>query len=1380
MPKKRFTSAQIAYLSHYEIARYGKKAYFAGGSEDLRALLPALHLSKTGDEAFILINPQSNSMALYIRVIAGNKIVAFISDSQGLQWAYYPTRDIANALEEYFKNNVQIILSNTPLRSQTTDASEVISIETLAFCAKEGDVVSQEIAQLDMSLCQEAHGLPVYILAENAIAPSLRKALESRFRALSKNKVKQIWQEKNVNTLNEQVIDLALQNYEEKAKEITIDQQSHDYLIHLSEWCGLTTDQLLPEITGEPIYQWTLEKGNRLKIRFKEDQFNDGQGFFWTPTDVDNLDNVSSIKHILAYDKDIKVKENNRSEDKTPDKNIIFEINKDEYTITVSAANSNILRAVFDHLLLPQTQWQLFKEGYTQLFALHRLAHESKEALEIEAIQQLGLGIDTVNLALNNFLAHRHDIVVLEPHLLAEPELLASTLKDKKDRGVHYAAFSFAVNSAHQVLVIIDNESGIIKQIDSLQLHDLKSIETLLKKHFPTYEFVNEVPVYKQKVRDNYSCGWHVVQNALTLFNEPTLQSGSNRIADLRIILRAAQHQEYLNHEQIVQKTKNETYQRLLESEYVSSQKERLEKMLDAKSPQLKRLSACITYLPHLIQDEKDLKIAFANLEKLVNDIKPMAKSNEDEEETKLLGAIGSEIQLLCDNEISVHAGRKLVESMFVDYLIYGKAPDFLAEYIQYYKAFQANVCFYYLYLLVDRLVIYQEQSTNKQKSLQTALTDKKTREENRLRELDNYVTEIISGAGKGAEIFETVIQSIKHQIHLFTKKNWISLLKRLPKDPILLQKILTSVLELVEKEKQLGEESYSDERLLSAYQLMMIALLNFQLYDIAIDLYDESDFKPSEPTNRSNNQPLLSIIPDEEKTDIVCCYLNYIKNNLLSLKQNSTILDYANAQQTDTAKKYFEMLIMIRSYLDERYSLFFGEKTDEITDCVMLQQALILLSPFDPKLTIDLLRKTDNKITNGKELGIIASSLKLASDKFIKDHHRIIKNLDDLIELLANFQADGYTQITFIEYFADKIESTDDLIKLLTGFNAHDDCQNDAIRFFSDKIEGIDNLIKLLTIVKTDRERFMERNVKYITNGDDLKKFIAHLVKINDSNLLHYLLEQTNFKRLFDYHIEDDQVFLDILQILPTDLRTDLTLKYGKYFCSNVEDLLTCFEEDDRFAIAIALINRSEFGDYLCRFAKQLSQAHSVQFIKEKLLVHNDKAFIDVLPHFNDAERVMLIKHFDRSFYNVAPMITTAKLLPETNRDDFILRNKYAVKIKEGDLVMLLAALSKDKHQFLFDMTVKNTKDVHQLYQVLEILNPSLRFQLVKQLIDLIKTKEEVTKVGEYLASEELEPFSLLLSTKALIIQKTRAVMAPNTSANDNDNSLSNKKNPD
>lgn len=296
---KRLAGTQIAYLLHEKLP----EGHYVGGSDDLRCLLPLLNLSNVGDDAFILIRPLIHSMPLYLCMTEANKIVAYLGDSQGWQWRYYPTRDIARALHDYFPN-IKIVLPSVQLQSREYQyGCPVISIETLLHIKKQRELFIRELTSIAPLKAEEPSELSIVYLQDKEFPESLKVALENSLGKLSQEK--NVWQ--SGATFKTSVLDKAIDAYKKQADHISLDNQSSDYINNIHEWQNWGMQSLLPSVMASPVNQIVLAENKvTLKVTDKH-QLLYGNSLLWTTQEYANGITLGTLQKLLEDVEGIQV-----------------------------------------------------------------------------------------------------------------------------------------------------------------------------------------------------------------------------------------------------------------------------------------------------------------------------------------------------------------------------------------------------------------------------------------------------------------------------------------------------------------------------------------------------------------------------------------------------------------------------------------------------------------------------------------------------------------------------------------------------------------------------------------------------------------------------------------------------------------------------------------------------------------------------------------------------------------------------------------------------------------------------------------------------------------------------------------------------------------
>lgn len=1284
---------QIAYLLQERVNRLGKKAHFSGGSEDLRTLLPTLNLNNVGDDALILIRPYIHSMPLYLRVMPDNTVLAFLGDSQGWQWRYYPTRDIAQALVDYFGDSVRIVLSNTPLQAQDIQTGCVtVATEMLRYFAQHGEAFSKELTSLSMSPSKEAGALPVFVLAENVLPQGLKQALSQQFKALTQ--IPTIWKQEAPQTFEEQVIVKALQQYKNKCKNISFDETSSEFLNNVTEWQSSNAAQL-PLVTAAPTYQWRLLAPNQLQLTIDHpDRFYYGNAFLRSTKDFPTKNNLSNSEHVFKDEKDIQV-----------------DVNDKELTITVTAKDAKTLRNAFDKLLQTKTQQQLFKEGFTQLSSLQLLAHEAKEIIDLAQIQQNnrsgGLSIAAVNLALKHFLSHRNDIVVLTEHysLSDQKDKLPELIAHAKLSGCRYVAFSYAMNEVHQVLVIIDHEAKTIMQVNSENNENISSIKNLLQASFPNYQFENKNPLVIQK--DQYSCGVHVVLNALDFFGEDAICKADGDLTEgIRQILRASFHTQEIAYKQNIVKlnedklikqllpilksyTKNADIEKLYSSLSKATEQENfsLSRFIEALPKDKDNLALsrllqsiyALTLISNVVNDENKLKKAIYKL--IDNSIK--LESMTADKEWKMRSIIENEIKFSGNDAVSEYDRQKKLEQALENYLVNDVEPsffsddDFISITSTHYP--KENIDFNLCHLLAEQLLNFEKLKVASNKSLQTELQQKKLREEKFTQALEIEINDFIHKLGDENKIFIDVLKKLGSKTRFFSADEWVSVLKHFPKDPNILDAVLKTFQDFF---KQNDQTTYSSS------DLLLFSLLKNNFEKIVLELMKEEATK-----NWFTGSDLINLIvkaldfiPSQEALTWANKYQDHIKNGK----------DLFIIARRLPANERYDFIVKQKDKIDRTTHLELFEATlpkQQYFSLVQERKNNILILKFD-----DLIRMLDAFTSDSEfidfillhrdkidlsgygfnQFRYIVENRKIATSSYWHDKIENVDAILDMAKLIPESQ-----QLAFIAALSDKIKTPEELIRCIKFFslsnragiaNALSDkiengivllqvselLLNDQLDFIvahADKIKNIEELVEIL-----DSHRFLAlqltQRLKYkIQNGKELALVVDKVSYIDKAAFV--LDEQDKIKTGYE--------LADVLAALKEKGREQLSVAQKlSYKIKSLEELLKVLD---------VLIYKTEFidtqednikdGYALAKVIECFANSDQNYYIhtliaKEpwKSKIQDIKQFFAVLSVVPAQEKRFLLNTGSDLLHNIDDIVTALNSIDKTERFDIIRYN--------------------------------------------------------------------------------------------------------------------------
>lgn len=1413
--------AQILYLKNKAFRQFDKLIPWVGGSEDLRVVLRQsdFQLSKENDSMFIWLQPYIHSMSLFLKLTNDNSVTAFIIDQQGWQWRYYPTRDIVYALVEYFGPNTKIILSNTSWQSLDIQTSCPLFTKIIGeYCIKYGDQLFTELSSLklikladDPKITEnspEVAKLNVYRLQENVMPTGLEEFVEKELKKIAPktSKEQSIWHEKT-KTVRFEVTREAMQSYVTKSANICTEEQSYLYLNHLIEWQGLQAEMFLPAVMAEPIFDFkfiapaTLELSLHHKHRF----------YFGNAVLFSNNPMPNPEKNVLS---DIFV--NNEDITVTRDKK--------QFTVQFSAKNISTLYKAFSDLTRSEVQWQLFQQGlgHYQTLATALLGFEATETLKIREIQEVktaGSDIDRINLALKYFLFDQKNISVLTDHYSLddqEKEIPSQVLKAKATE-VQYIVFSFAIDKSHQVLVIIDTKNEIIYQIDSQNSKDLSSIQalfnsSLFKDNFKKYKFHSLEPVALQK--DDWTCGIHVVLNALNFFKLPAIITDySDLTTATRKILRAAKQMESIVYKQKLAKiTENKIIELLLK--LLKEKKEtclwmaklfdnlstnynennfsiyyfidNYEKKNDTCSEFLKIISSFL-FIPQLSNDHNLLTVCVKNLINFsAKTIKPDQKIKID-----ILGAFSNAV--IDSNSISRYEEQFKLEQSFIDFLSTEIVPEDISPYFDnFVDHTKETLSFYLCFSFADQL----KELTKKQYASNRRLKAEIIRLQETENKFESKLQDTINLIFKNADInlqnvFAPVLKKQKLRLYLLTLEQWRELLidfKTIPEK-------LNKVLENAEFFSKMDES-------LSFCEAIILSLFKLKLDKIAYSLQENKHFKKSiKPSFKEECiHKLLFLIKTENEEEFKKIFLNYSDkkeiffNKTISFNNGSKemfpLIEYANTLPT------YEQFEFIKSKEKE---IECHVETD--SDYKKILQFLFTEVKFQ-KL---FLLKQSNEFQNLKEIFCKLLNLQKLTEShhYRRTTHFILNDFSELI-LKENLEDSGEITIilhilpksykkTFLDskksFILSELTSTllAEILEEIAPeerFDLIKEYQEEisifGLRFLIDKVpeEKIFDLIDLkIKLFATDED--IKSILNYIPIHLSAAFFLRYQNLVSNIDLICYL-----FKDIQDINerialikeaisvLKLQVSYLDIYTILkyfPTEMAGAITIQLIEYI-SNNSDLFQFITSSGLF------LDKGFLKNILYRFTQEDDYKEIIHIIVRSIIWGSNisiKSALQILNVISDPNtnsntinyKTILNLILDNQFENIAikyqskiktgqELFVITKLFSKKTRLNFAYANTD--KIDDIDTLILFLSYifpSELKFEITQKLThvIKNTKDIKN---VLSIIEKKLEFIFAQQ--DKLTTENEVMDIAQEITkcnkARHYDYFNFIFAKRELI----------------------------
>lgn len=1281
----RLTPWQITYLLREKLSFLKKAGHYVGGGEDLRCLLPELTLAKPGDEAFILIRPYIHSMSLYLRVMPDNTILAFLGDSQGWHWRYYPTRDIVRALADYFPN-IRIVLSNTELQPRSYQTGCVVfSIETLCHCAEHGEILAQELMSLPTTVIEsaDARNLPVICLEKNAVPESLKQALEKAFKTqLNASK-----------TIQPDVINNALKSYQSQCSAISLDQKPSDYLKNIFEWQGLKSNHILPAVMAAPVYSLQMLAPHTLQLKFVDaDRFYYGNAILWTNNEFPSQKNLAGFHSILRDYPGLDVS-----------------INEKDLSVTFTAKDQSTLRRAFDSLTQEKTQWDLLQKGHNQLEALSIFGEEAKEVLDIAQIQQNnnygGLGIDRVNAALKYFLSDRSDIFVLTDHYSVDdqekqlPDMIAKAQMGQ----IRYVVFSYAINEIHQVAVMIDHEQKKIIQINSQDNKDLRELIKLLSSTFRDYHFEAVEPSAFQE--QPWSCGVEVVFNVVHFFKQSSFSiAGENITPATRKILRAATQQGLISYQQKSQEMREDNVIKVLLPLLNQSSVDWMKSLhqtllfsmeqpgfslknfigkLQGISSQFFQMIFVLTQLPNLQQDDKVLLAVLEKLLKTVSNKRGMFSVQEG----NLIQELDRAIADALDDMLSQHEKQKLLMQSLEAYLTQSIIPPYLESYLNYFidKYPKEHIEFYLVYSFTKALIDFEQAQIKLNLRLKAELQQRKERAEQLASAIEKQITAITSKASEDTIIFADFFKKRPAALRAFTTDEWAKLLEHLPRDPKTLEEIFNDTQTLLNEKPELSRQ-----------QALMSVLIKLRFDKAVLALIPENSsvtaelYKTLELTFKEERLGLVKyyehyilqddvylakivyLLPSNEKLDFILTQKHKIKQaeifivitKILFVSLEEKLLGNRNAAN-------FPMQ-SIMSILTDLICFNFSIKRHEISldKFSELTSRLILRDDFLTLLTA----QKDNIKDLDTVIGMMTFIPKDKKLLFVKEHSDKITDIKSLVDMLYYLSVDEL--LIFLKEHSDKIVSAMDVCTVLLSLPGT--IQLNFIREHKDKLK-------------------------------DLR--IPILIYSLDSNL------QLEVAQEFADGIKSTDELVEIIKMLSDDKKL-IFAQHQAHKINNAQDLI---------AVVAAL---PSFNDKLTLIREQ---QHKISNANELV------ALFELFRSYNNHQEVLRIMNvFDARVSNENWIVTCA-MAELFYGYRFDLAQRYKDKLVDSDQIVKIIALLQEDERFSFALEVAKNFDEASIMAIVDLFSPSEKVAFLRSAKDKIKSNAVLSQIPALILDQSL-----------------------------------------
>ena len=477
-----FNHESVAILAKHLIKnKTDIPTYVLAGSEDLRAILPHLSLSKEGEAALIVIRPYVHTMGLFIRK-QKEVIRCFLFDSQSWGVRYYPTRLIIDQLNQYFPQ-VDIILSGDQL--QNPNMQRGCTAHTLTWllqCAETSETFFDDIDKRDTLNVQNVHQ-EHYAHTKQLVAQSFPPTQDQTDCYL--NDLEQFIQQYYSHP------DAAL-NFE-KIDAVAAEMQG----LHL----------ISPRLFDHS-YSIQVKEGS-LHIQFKNKHDALHNNFFLYSAEKYPLQvDISTCKILLADTNEMKVCYNPQT-----------------YTLTYSAPLDTIRHQFTALLTTAEKRKNLFTQHMRQQSALLSSIHAVQEAIDLSKICKNHVGgFDQHQTQLALKYLFRDNPRVYIPTI---DELEALSLDELKKAGYQYIGFSHATTTQHShhalgVWIVLGQTTHIIQIYNSLPEYEViqqKNSEAVLSLlHLKQTGGDCEVQVMSSPYfpqEDTWSCSVYVIAHLL-------------------------------------------------------------------------------------------------------------------------------------------------------------------------------------------------------------------------------------------------------------------------------------------------------------------------------------------------------------------------------------------------------------------------------------------------------------------------------------------------------------------------------------------------------------------------------------------------------------------------------------------------------------------------------------------------------------------------------------------------------------------------------------------------------------------------------------------------------------------------------------------------
>lgn len=514
--------SQITAFLFQNSQRYGIP-WIVGGSDELQALLPNLTLQKKGESAHILISTFEHFMALYIETTPDQKINAFLFESQGFGWRFYPSRQIARILDAHFGEKLTLWISQTAWQPQDLQIGCVeLSLEALKYFFESGNDLIKDLKTIPEDTHQKTDtptisSLPksVKLLTNGVMPKGLQQAFTDSF---SKQFEPQcIWSDEN--TLSKAFLEKLHIKFEAhiKATSKKNNPNNDSQTLHVEQfqfYQGISDATRLLPIEEQVFYEFSWKQHSReLILQFHEEEaFLFGNSLIWAPNirfPKTIKSNVTVLESAFFDTEEVKVK-------------IDHEKYHLRFTVKNGSDHEKILIRYFQKTKSYEYLDTLVARGHKQPLSIQHASARALEILEIEKIKKYGLGIDVVNEGLKHYFKETENVYV--PNCIFNTEDQKTQLIDEflvLSSKYRYFLFSYAIRDTHQILIIFDNNLKTLTAIDSEKRVNKDFIKGIFNAAcFSGYQIETPPPHSVQK--DDHSCGIHVFLNAAHHLSEET------------------------------------------------------------------------------------------------------------------------------------------------------------------------------------------------------------------------------------------------------------------------------------------------------------------------------------------------------------------------------------------------------------------------------------------------------------------------------------------------------------------------------------------------------------------------------------------------------------------------------------------------------------------------------------------------------------------------------------------------------------------------------------------------------------------------------------------------------------------------------------------